>query len=326
MKKIFAIALALVMVLSMASAFASACMGGFDWTATSANNCGKAKVEVVPYVKANNGCGGYNWQVSDCAAAVNGEHVYFALKLTVDADLDAEWWAKADMKITTSGLTTPVWNGGVPENGLTATTATSDKEAVWYFDFTTDTWFKVGTDAGNISVADDVESTPNTKFIKQGVVGDASKAKVCVKLTSTGNNFSEGVVGKYYVSYGTFGTYKALKVYDKKGGTVIAEYTVNADDVVTKVDYTNAGSCAPYDVASIKGFFGIVEGTKLTQKLINKNFGWDDKQEDCFKWNTKATAVVDAECVVAIPKTGDVSVVAYAVMAVVAAAGAMLKK
>ena len=39
------------------------------------------------------------------------------------------------------------------------------------------------------------------------------------------------------------------------------------------------------------------------------------------------TAIVDPECKIEIPKTGDVSVVAYAVMALVAAAGAMgLKK
>ena len=240
MKKIFAIALALVMVLSMASAFASPCMGGFDWTSVAATNCGKAKVEVVPYVKVSNGCGGFNWQVSECAGAVTGENVYFALKLTVDADLDAEWWAQAEMKITTSGLTTPVWDGGVPENGLTATTATSDKETVWYFDFTTDTWFKVGTEAGNISVADDVEAAPTTKFIKQGVVGDSSKAKVCVKLTSTGNDFSAGVVGKYFVEYRN----DTLYVWNNDNRTELLATYVAVNGEVNSVTYT-AKSCRP---------------------------------------------------------------------------------
>ena len=57
MKKIFAIALALVMVLSMASAFASACVQAptLDWYCATAtcHNCGKATVEVIPYVKVN---------------------------------------------------------------------------------------------------------------------------------------------------------------------------------------------------------------------------------------------------------------------------------
>ena len=308
MKKIFAIALALVMVLSMASAFASPCMGGFDWTKVSTTACGKAKVEVVPYVKVSNGCGGYDWQVSECAGSVKDEKVYFAIKLTVDADMDMEWWNKAALTISSTGMTSNYTKEVLDKTGV----ASSDKEAVYYYKWVgSGSWVKVGTDAGQIDVADDVEAASAVSDYMKGMeVADSSKAKVCVKLTSTGNDFSEGVVGEYYVSYGTFGSYKALKVYDKKGGSVIAEYTVNDDDVVTKVDYSGAKSCAPDDVASIKGFFGIDEGTTITQKLVNANFGWDDKQEDCFKWNA-TTAIVDNECVVAIPKTGDASVLAW---------------
>ena len=59
MKKIFAIALALVMVLSMASAFAAATLPGTcsfgSWDCTTyANKCGVAKAEVVLFVKGNN--------------------------------------------------------------------------------------------------------------------------------------------------------------------------------------------------------------------------------------------------------------------------------
>ena len=320
MKKIFAIALALVMVLSMASAFASQCTAGFDWTSTSVSNCGKAKVEVVPYVKVNNGCGGFNWQVSTCAGAVKGENVYYAVKLTVDANVDPEWWDKAELTITTSGLENVAYNKA--NLGKVGVDLGADKECVYYYNWA-EGWKKVASDG--ISVADDVQATPESAYIQRSVVVDSSKAKVCVKLASTGNNFTEGVVGKYYVKYSP--NAGNMIVYDKKGGNALAVYGFNADSVVVTVDYTNAGSCAPNDVASIKAFFGIAEGTKLTQKLVNKNFGWDDKVEDCFKWSGNATALVDPECKIEIPKTGDVSVVAYAVMALVAAAGAMgLKK
>ncbi|MBQ3131932.1 MAG: hypothetical protein IJC24_04400, partial [Clostridia bacterium] len=71
---------------------------------------------------------------------------------------------------------------------------------------------------------------------------------------------------------------------------------------------------------------GCGTGTCIDAEIVERNFGWDDELENCFKWSNKGASVVNPECVVAIPKTGDVSVVAYAVMAVVAAAGAMLKK
>ena len=65
----------------------------------------------------------------------------------------------------------------------------------------------------------------------------------------------------------------------------------------------------------------------MTKKAINANFGWNDEIESCFTWSKNGTAIVNPECKVEIPKTGDASVVAYAVMALVAAAGAMgLKK
>ena len=303
MKKIFAIALALVMVLSMASAFASPCTAGFDWTATSTTACGKAKLEVVPYVKVSNGCGGYDWQVSECAGSVKDEKVYFAIKLTVDADLDTEWWNKAALTISSTGMTSNYTKAALDKTGV----ASSDKEAVYYYKWEgSGSWVKVGTEAGQISVADDVEVASAVGVYMKGMeVADSSKAKVCVNLNSTGNNFSAGVVGKYFVEYRN----DTLYVWNNDNRTELLATYVAVNGEVNSVTYT-AKSCAPYDVASIKAFFGIDVGTKLTQKLVNKNFGWDDKQEDCFKWNA-ATAIVDADCVVAIPKTGDASVLAW---------------
>jgi len=309
MKKIFAIALALVMVLSMASAFASPCTAGFDWTKVDTTACGKAKVEVVPYVKVSNGCGGYDWQVSECAGSVKDEKVYFAIRLTVDADMDMEWWNKAALTISSTGMTSNYTKAALDKTGV----ASSDKEAVYYYKWEgSGSWVKVGTEAGQIDVADDVEAASAVSVYMKGMeVADSSKAKVCVNLNSTGNDFVRGTVGKYYVEYITENGQLVLKVWEKQTAkNPLAVYTI-VNDKVVKVDYTNAGSCAPYDVASIKAFFGIYEGTTITTKLVNKNFGWDNKISDCNTWSSNVTAIVDTDCVVAIPKTGDASVLAW---------------
>lgn len=69
MKKIFAIALALVMVLSMASAFATLqCDPKWDWAGTTYTyDCGTAQIFVDEYVRANTACG-YDLVANSCAA------------------------------------------------------------------------------------------------------------------------------------------------------------------------------------------------------------------------------------------------------------------
>ncbi len=89
MKKIFAIALALVMVLSMASAFAfvGTC-GEYSWTCPTAK-CGVAKAEVVQFV-ANNTIDQY--EQSTCAAVVVGHPLYYGVKVTFDKDVNEQWF------------------------------------------------------------------------------------------------------------------------------------------------------------------------------------------------------------------------------------------
>ena len=397
MKKIFAIALALVMVCSMAVALASPCSGPFDWTkAADANKCGKITVEVVPYIKVNDGCGGVEYKVSTCAAAVKTERVYYALKLTAEANLDAEWLAKAELKMGLSGLKDNVITDKMVI-GMNGVDTTKDKQVVYYLRNDLNVWVDETTDDFDIK-----------DYIFNNTVTDARKAKVCATLKSE-NAFTEGIVGDYYVVYdagkaavaGTttegktvapdainllnsevitreqYDTYRhfigklsddnfnrkyngmtpdkylenvnavkaaikewtfteyittgeepaidgTIKVYDKKGGTLLVTYTI-VDEKIAKIEYTQACGKAQYE--TIKAFFGLDINTTITSKLIKKNFGWDDEVKHCFQWSKNASAIVDPECKIEIPKTGDVSVVAYAVMALVAAAGAMgLKK
>ena len=150
MKKIFAIALALVMVLSMASAFAAVgnCNAKWDWNCTT-SKCGVAKATTEMYVRANTIDG---WQRSDCAAVVVGADVGFAVKVQFDNDVNPQWFEHPNTKLELSvskvgtlsygaGAGTAAYNGAgsifagksFADAGLTSASAASGK--TYYYDF-----------------------------------------------------------------------------------------------------------------------------------------------------------------------------------------------
>ena len=391
MKKIFAIALAVVMVLSMASAFASNCTAGFDWTcATSVNKCGKATVEVIPYVKANDSCGGFKWVPNTCAGAVNTDVVHYVVKMSVDANPDKEWFDAATFSLTAKGLA----DGTAAAAAKTAYTYTAQKGAFANVEFTGDNAataqvYYMNAQGVWVRYDADNDATAEDKFVQTLNVFDAPKAKLCAKLESK-NDFTSGVVGNYWVEYtsekggvaakkaslvykvtsapdlssvslwvgndklawdiayvdgyivataptagevaeptmlvggtavaaefengnaakdATFATLKVWTVKDgAKGADLLVTYTI-VDGKVREIKHTNVCGAATYE--TIKAFFGLEIGTCVDKDLIKANFGWKDKVENCFSWSDKAVAVVDAECVVAIPKTGDASVLAW---------------
>lgn len=323
MKKIFAIALALVMVLSMASAFASACVTGpFNWSATAtAANCGKGKVEVVPYVKVNDGCGGYVWQENTCAAAINSENVHYAIKLTVEPKADNEWWKAATLKVELKGLKGNAFQSGSMAGSPGIEWAEEDDTLEYYLKSDLSTWVKA-------SDWKDMSSKEQAAYIFNAKVTDAGKAKVCATLKSKLAAYTEGVLGNYYVKVETSKNPMTIEVYSKKvdgsKDKPLVKYTIK-DERVTGIDWSN--QCGADDYNTIKTYFNLEIGTPVTAKAINDNFGWDNKVESCFQWSKEGAAITNPDCTIEIPKTGDVSVVAYAVMALVAAAGAMgLKK
>lgn len=63
----------------------------------------------------------------------------------------------------------------------------------------------------------------------------------------------------------------------------------------------------------------------MSDDVLIQNFGKVCKQEAIIKWYVEPEEIIQ-EDVLGIPKTGDVSVFAYAVMVVVAAAGVMLRR
>lgn len=350
MKKIFAIALALVMVLSMASAFAAVgnCNAKWDWNCTT-SKCGVAKATTEMYVRANTIDG---WQRSDCAAVVVGADVGFAVKVQFDNDVNPQWFEHPNTKLELSvskvgtlsygaGAGTAAYNGAgsifagksFADAGLTSASAASGK--TYYYDFasghlvgsfdpaTCVAWGKAQTTAAEACarVAYDFDGT--------GMAIDYGKYVVRV--------YPNGSIGTHTYSYvvvvrsgsneGKFGIDNGVvkAIYD---GTNL--YGALAGDVFYGVDaagnFTDTGTVCSF-LKDMMVFTGLNFGTCVNADTIKANFGWYNKSWNCTNYNKNGLAVVNPECQVAIPKTGDVSVVAYAVMALVAAAGAMgLKK
>ena len=320
MKKIFAIALALVMVLSMASAFAF-CAGEYDWACyTDVCKYGKLKVEIVPFVRSNDACATLsNFVQSDCAAAVVNERVYYGIKLTVDEDVNEDWYAylinKGSVKVEFTNVSAS--QGGTEAADATLTlpafSTVEDGGVFWY---------------AGAGVWDKDKDFDAAKHVAEKYVIKTA-AKICAVVKAK-NEFVSAVIGDYTVSKVNDKEYK----FEADGKT--AWVHLDSDYKVEYVDLSDAHTAHIYtynaaktgfqrgnDVLKftcdawgefLKGifdYFKIDFGTCMTPDAVNANFGWDFEQKVCLEWSDKGASVVNPECVVAIPKTGDASVLAW---------------
>lgn len=357
MKKIFAIALALVMVLSMASAFATLqCDPKWDWAGTTYTyDCGTAQIFVDEYVRARTACG-YELVANGCAAALEGERVYYVVRLVVPENINEDWYKTAinnSLKLTFTNLNSNL--------DLSAGT----KLGTLYFGLPSwntvkggGTFYLKASAMGTNAVYPDAYDADWADSFSEDVVRYAwvtrSCAKVCAEIKSESN-------GQQIQAYGWKVVYDATNktltfkrdtttvtlylkndkvdyVKAEKDGTSIIVNGYRGGDMTTLTGYDTANQNTPGTwgsacddlakaVLEIFKTFNLGFDTPVTEKGIKKNFGWGDTVKDCTDYKANGTAIVDPECKVQIPKTGDVSVVAYAVMALVAAAGAMgLKK
>ena len=397
MKKIFAIALALVMVLSMASAFATLqCDPKWTWDDTTCTyDCGTAQIFVDEYVRAKTACG-YELVANGCAAALEGERVYYVVRLVVPENINEDWYnaaVKKGLKVSYTNLARnieltnkldklyfalPSWNtvkdGGTwylkAFNGTGVDTAPNTFKAnddiwtdtfgegvVWY-DWVMRSCAKICVQISSASKGDKINA-----FCWTVKYQDATKVNVNVKVDGEGEAVPVPVAeilshigfdGKV-LTFENDNTLVVLALKNNKVDLAAAFKTNNNGliDFFVANGYRN-GNLTGIDVdmgalgiggtitVGAKGSlchaladailtvfktFNIDFDTPITAKGIEKNFGWDDTVKDCTDYKANGTAIVDPECKIEIPKTGDVSVVAYAVMALVAAAGAMgLKK
>ena len=300
MKKIFAIALALVMVLSMASAFAvnvDCETLTFDWTCvTDPTYCGKAVVEVVPYVHVNADCDGDEYVVNNCATAIKGENVYFAIKLSVEALPDADFFDAGYVLLDSEGI-----DNGWDEKkvGFAGVDKDADEAEVYYYD------------GRNWVNEEDVDEFNLSTVVFGRKVTKAADAKVCATLESAHNGQGVFVYGDY-----TIDTTKAaadngwISVNNGKAGKPGYEWVeyVLADGKIDSITKSSNEFLAKVNEALN---LGCAYGVCVNEDNLEAIFGWDFEQESCFDWSTKGASIVDTECVVAIPKTGDASVLAW---------------
>lgn len=360
MKKIFAIALALVMVLSMASAFAANVPGTCSWGSwdcpTTSIKCGIAKAEVVQYTLTNNCYERYEIS-KNCPAVVIGIPVFYAIKVTFEENVNQDWFNDENTKLVVTTKDLGVDNN-TNNNGL-GQMNWALKDFVSYNDVKKGGTFYMARTAGtnNYTLVKEADFDSAT-CIYTGVAQKTS-AKVCANVEFKFNGIGKELAfGDYTVLVGNNGntiwvknkTYMAqLTVSDGKlgkaeiasagiwGQNFVANktyYGYNKDGLLAtmvgndlKWESPNCGEAA--FLLDVFKTFKFDFSTCITADGIKSFFGWDDDGafKHCVTWNKNAVALVNPECKVEIPKTGDASVVAYAVMALVAAAGAMgLKK
>ena len=389
MKKIFAIALALVMVLSMASAFATLqCDPKWTWDDTTCTyDCGTAQIFVDEYVRAKTACG-YELVANGCAAALEGERVYYVVRLVVPENINEDWYntaVKNSLKLTFTNLNSdlklgagtkldtlyfglPSWNtvkGGGTFYLKVAAKGTDKVYTKPYDDDWTDTFSEdvvryawVERSCAKVCAQISSKSTGDKINAYCWTVKYQDATKVKVKVNGENGNPVPVSVAEILPQIGfdgkvlTFEKDNTLVVLALKNNKVdlAAALKTNNEvlvDVFVANGYRNGNLtggtvnhsgitlgaqgalCNELADAILTVFktFNIDFDTPITAKGIEKNFGWDDTVKDCTDYKANGTAIVDPECKIEIPKTGDVSVVAYAVMALVAAAGAMgLKK
>ena len=304
MKKIFAIALAVVMVLSIASV-ASA----FTWAkpADSTPADYGYTIDVIKYTRMTGEIGSYSMQANDAATAVNNAPVYFAVKLDVTDD---EYRADTAITLSASGLDMSFGRVRVPAG--------------------TGTFYLVRSGDGYAFTKVEDMTARQTPFIETTCL-DTDTAKVSAKVAierpfGAGNWFQ---AGDYSVE-----VTDTTVTFSKTAGEYV-RFVRNSDGLVTSVD-TNLTN--PQDLITLYAWLNNGDADSIKAAIANKEmymtnpnlyaaFGYSYSQSDSITWQANSVPII-LDPTVSIPKTGDnASVIGFAMImvAVVAAAVAVRK-
>ena len=313
MKKILSIALAVVMVLSIAS------VAGALWEPTPADPASEFRVQVSAEKYAlETGTYGYRYVATETITAANAADVYYVIKLVVPSSPNAEELA-ATVKVTYDGIagTSNSWTvqqiitGAVGQNGQGGT-----------FYYNGRTWNKSETYANNPGAV-----------VAQARCFDTSVASIDVEATS------ERALETMFNWNGYSIQYEAPT--DNADGFIIF-YDADDTDTFVRLNLAANSSKASYRLGSEDTFTFAYDLFKalgftvddlnagnvyMTAKNLRAAFGYSYKVTDSVDWTaTNHPIIVDPN--VGIPKTGDnASVIGFAMImvAVVAAAVAVRK-
>lgn len=315
MKKLFAIVLATVLVLGIASSALA-----FTWNqAPTTSDAFGYKVEVVKFTRSTGALGSGNYNADANATAVNGADVYYAIKLTVPdlaADNATRENAKATVKFT--AIAGGYSYSGLDISGLSAgiyyytnpSTAPADNGA---------TAFKTISELGNVSP------------VYASKCQDTDTAQVYAKVVSERPLDQEFKAGSYYVTAPN----STSVVFADKASTAtptnVVTFTRDASSgKVSSVAVT--GSDAQF-VAGLYDYLGITGADIAAGKIYMSDnnlrafAGFAYKTESSATWKANSTPII-LDPTVRIPKTGDhASVLGFALMmaAIIAAAAALRK-
>ena len=327
MKKIIAIALAVVMVLSIASV-----AGAFNWSkpAAPAEPFGYS-VDVIKFTRSTGELGSSYFNADDAATAVNGADVYWAIKLVVP-DLAADNKVRQNAKVSVSITALD----GVKD--MPATSLANSSAGIYYYG-TMD-----GVNYAFYSIKDfkqnklGMNHTAETPVFAARCL-DTATAKVSAKVTSKPDLWTTYTSPNNTLSVGGF------KVFFNKGlnaigfladdGSRIVDFYLNGDSLVTKAQIYSRNDNKLFelyrwlnngDAQAIETAINNKE-MYMTDDNLLAAFGFNYKVEDSVTWNANSTPII-LDPTVSIPKTGDnASVIGFAMImvAVVAAAVAVRK-
>ena len=323
MKKLLSIALAVVMVLGVASVAMA-----LDWSkpvSTITNDNFGYKVDVVKYTLKNGSVGTNSVEPNDAATAVNGADVYFVVKLSVNSPSDSvKDTVAADIEFTAlAGLS----DFEIPNQYM-------KKESGEYFLVVN----AAGTDYGFYKI-DEIPAGYTHIFAAKCLDTETVKAEVKVTAkrpldSNPGDVYANSPFtwNGYTVSYfDNFGKSGIDYIRFEKSGDWI-QFSIDGDGVAKRYeDSGNFGDASfewnLYTALGIDPAMLSAGSVFMTEDNLLSNFGFSYSSSDSATWAANSTPII-LDPIVSIPKTGDnASVIGFAmIMVAIVAAAVAVKK
>ncbi len=245
MKKIFAIALAVVMVLSIASVAAA-----FNWgpAASSGDSFGYG-IDVIKFTRSTGEIGSSYFNADDAATAVNGADVYFAIKLTVP-DLLATNEIRENAKVEINATAISGFDGG------TYDISDLGKGTYYYMEDApglADGFYLIDAFVANARWMNFVSETP--VFARYCL--DTDTAEVYAEVTSDrplGRWFN---VGNYDIGKVTVGGTAGTPANVTFGPNTVAVYDASDANEPTQINFNFGGFTAPQKSTLVYNLAGI---------------------------------------------------------------------